>query len=294
MSSRKFRILDSHVNIGCGELRDDPIKSGITPEQILQLMAESDIEKSIIFPASRPSGYADANQEVADYVKRYPNSFIGFGRIRSMPAEPGSNSLQSRVKKLVFRIPGISRSTLNRLRNRFEFLRPINKESFDQECRDELEKCFGLHCLQGVKVHPDEDGYPSTAVLEVTEHYRKPILIHCGHGISLRRIEKDIIKPFTMPIILAHMGGYPAQRKMYFRALELANDYPHVYLNTSFVFFQYILESAITSCPTKIIFGSDAPGVHPVTAISSITPLRISDEDKQLVFWDNMARILCL
>ena len=75
-------------------------------------------------------------------------------------------------------------------------------------------------------------------------------------------------------------------------AIDLANRYPNVYLNTSFVFFQYILESAVARCPEKILFGSDSPGVHPLTAITTILTLNISNELKQMLFHGNIARIL--
>jgi predicted TIM-barrel fold metal-dependent hydrolase len=75
--------------------------------------------------------------------------------------------------------------------------------------------------------------------------------------------------------------------------LDIAHaKYPHVYLDTSYVFFQYILEMALTTCPDKIIFGSDAPGVHPAVSISCILLARVSDEVKQMVLADNICRIL--
>ena len=284
MPSPAFRIFDSHVNIGRGGIEGDPIKSNITAEHILQLMGESNIEQSLIFPASRPGGYAEANEEVARYVTQYPGRFLGFGRIRSEPSVDNvrRSSRGSRLRQ----------SAINRLSSRFWIGPKQNPPEFDEKCQEDLRKCFEEHDLRGIKVHPGEDGYPSRAVLHVLQLYNKPILLHCGRSIDLVRIEEEVIKPFTMPVILAHMGGYPADRKLYLRALDLAKKYPHVYLNTSFVFYQYILELAVKSCPSKVIFGSDSPGVHPLTAVSSILTMRITDELKQMVLRDNVIRII--
>ena len=276
-----FRVFDSHVNIGSGEIDSDPLKSNISPEQILRLMHESNIERSLIFPASRPSGYAEANKEVADYVRQYPDRLLGFGRIRSVPVRKSRSSR-----------PSERRTVLDRLSAKSPLRLKHNSRKLNEECREELRKCFEEYGLRGIKVHPGEDGYPTKTVLTSLHSYNKPILLHCGRSINVVRIEEEVIKPFAMPVILAHMGGYPADRKLYFRALELAKRYPQVYLNTSFVFYQYILELAIKTCPSKIIFGSDAPGVHPLTAVSSILTLRVPDELKQMVFWDNIVGIV--
>lgn len=278
-----FRIFDSHVNIGGGNSICDPIKSNITAEQILELMAESHIERSVIFPASRPEGYAEANKEVAAYVRQYPDRFLGFGRIRSDPV--------ARARR-AFRLPGLKNATVKRVTNRLYGRRSRTSSNFAEECQEEVRKCFSEYGLRGIKVHPGEDGYPSRPVLSTLLSNNKPILLHCGRSISLSRIEEEIIKPFNMPVILAHMGGYPADRKLYFKAISLAKKYPHVYLNTSFVFYQYILELAIAACPRKVIFGSDAPGVHPSAAVSTIMPLHVSDEIKQMVLWDNITRLV--
>ena len=38
--------------------------------------------------------------------------------------------------------------------------------------------------------------------------------------------------------------------------------------------------------------GSDAPGIHPLTALSAILPLRVPDKTKEMVLWDNIARLV--
>ena len=283
MPAPTFRVFDAHVNIGRGELDADPIKSNITARQILDLMKESGVEKSLIFPVSRIGGYAEGNMEVGNLVKQHPNCFLGFGRIRSNPRRRSRHS--SRVLLS-------NQTSVEKLSNKFSILRRKPSSQVDEECQEELRKCFEEYGLRGIKVHPAEDGYPSAAVLRTLRAYNKPLLLHCGRGISLTRIEEEIIKPSAMPVILAHMGGFPADRKLYSKALGLAKQYSNVYLNTSFVFYQYVLDLAMTTCPSKVVFGSDAPGIHPLTALSAILPLRVPDKTKEMVLWNNIVRLV--
>jgi len=286
-----FRVVDAHVHIGRGELRGDPLMSNILPEDILRLMAEARVERSIIFAPHHPGGYREANREIAGYVAAEPSRFTAFGRIRSRPVAPkalpvwhrGLRKTSRTLAALGTELPGAGRVS--------RWLQPpVRGRAGDDE--DEARRCLEVYGFSGMKIHPAQDGLPSRAVFALLDDQRKPALFHCGLGVDLRAIEETVIKRFRMPIILAHMGGYAAERRMYKAALELARRYPHVYLDTSYVFFQYILEDALATCPDKIVFGSDAPGVHPAVSISCIRLARASDEAKQMVLADNICRIL--
>jgi predicted TIM-barrel fold metal-dependent hydrolase len=286
-----FRVVDAHVHIGRGEIRDDPLMSNILPADILRGMAEARVERSIIFAPYYPGGYHDVNQEVAGYVADNPRRFLGFGRVRSRPVarlalpvwRRGVRKLSRTLGALDAELPGAGRMS--------RWLQPAVPPR-DSDGFEEARRCLDEYGFSGMKIHPHQDGLPSHAVFGLLQDQRKPVLFHCGTGVDLRLIEETVIRRYTMPIILAHMGGYAAERRMYVAAIALARKYPHVYLDTSYVFFQYILEMALTTCPDKIIFGSDAPGVHPAVSISCILLARVSDEVKQMVLADNICRIL--
>ena len=291
MPTNTFRVVDAHVHIGRGELRDDPLMSNIFPTDILRLMAEAQVERSVIFAPYYPGGYHDVNKEIAGYVAENPLKFIAFGRARSRPvgrvAVPVWRRAVRKVSKtlqaLDAELPGAG--SVSRWLQR-------DPPPDDTNCYDEVRRCLEQYRFSGLKIHPVQDGLPSHAVFSLLHDQRKPVLFHCGTGVNLRHIEETIIKRYTMPVVLAHMGGYAAERQMYVAAIALAQKYPHVYLDTSYVFFQYVLEMAFATCPTKIVFGSDAPGVHPATSIACILSARVSDEVRQMVLADNICRIL--
>jgi predicted TIM-barrel fold metal-dependent hydrolase len=290
MDTDTFQIVDAHVHIGRGQISTDPLMSNISAEHILQLMSEASVRCSIIFAPHCPAGYSEANREVAAYVAERPEKFIGFGRVRFRPVGRAPLPFWRRGARKLSRIVngrfgGFPERYLERL---------VDPGAADrqQQTLDEVRRCFEQYKFRGIKLHPVQDGVPPAPVFDIIDDCRKPVLFHAGTGIDLRALEEKIIRRYRMPIILAHMGGYAADRRLYLEAIALAQRYPHVYLDTSYVFFQYVLEMALTSCPSKIVFGSDAPGVHPRTSITCLLSLRVADEVKQMVLADNIRRIL--
>jgi len=95
---KHLRIIDAHchagkgLNYGKNDSSCDPWTTYNDPERTLRRMEESGINRTIIFPISNTT-YEKANEEIASYVRRWPDKFIGFakhdgkteaGRIRSL------------------------------------------------------------------------------------------------------------------------------------------------------------------------------------------------------------------
>ncbi|MHC4168163.1 MAG: amidohydrolase family protein [Planctomycetota bacterium] len=91
-------VIDAHchagkgVNYGRGDHTSDPWTTYNDPRWTLTRAAEVGIDKTIIFPINNAT-YKEANEEIASYVRRWPDKFIGFakhdskteaGRIRKM------------------------------------------------------------------------------------------------------------------------------------------------------------------------------------------------------------------
>lgn len=78
-------IIDAHCHAGRGlnygktERAHDPWTTFNDPEWTLRRMDEGGIDKSIIFPISNTT-YEKANEEIASYVRRWPDRFIGFAK----------------------------------------------------------------------------------------------------------------------------------------------------------------------------------------------------------------------
>ncbi len=96
--SGRPKVIDTHchagkgLNFGRNDKTYDPWTTYNDPKWTLDRMAEVGIDRTIIFPINNTT-YKEANEEIASYVKRWPQKFIGFakhdsntedGRIRDM------------------------------------------------------------------------------------------------------------------------------------------------------------------------------------------------------------------
>ncbi|MFH1716127.1 MAG: amidohydrolase family protein [Planctomycetota bacterium] len=95
---KRPKIIDAHchagkgMNYGRNDKTYDPWTTYNDPRWTLDRAAEVGIDKTIIFPINNTT-YKEANEEIASYVRRWPEKFIGFakhdskteaGRIRDM------------------------------------------------------------------------------------------------------------------------------------------------------------------------------------------------------------------
>jgi len=106
---KRPKVIDAHchagrgINYGKNDPTSDPWTTYNDPKWTLSRAEQAGIDKTIIFPISNRT-YQEANQEIASYVRRWPDKFVGFakhdskteaGKIRSM--------LQREVRELGLR-----------------------------------------------------------------------------------------------------------------------------------------------------------------------------------------------
>ena len=81
--SERPKVIDAHCHAGKGINygKNDPTSAPWTtyndPRWTLRRAQEAGIDKTIIFPISNTT-YQEANEEIASYVRRWPEKFIGF------------------------------------------------------------------------------------------------------------------------------------------------------------------------------------------------------------------------
>lgn len=79
------QIVDAHCHAGAGmnygqdHATTDPWTTFNDPRRTLRRMEEAGIDRTIIFPISNTT-YEKANEEIAGYVQRWPDRFIGFAK----------------------------------------------------------------------------------------------------------------------------------------------------------------------------------------------------------------------
>lgn len=82
---RRFSVIDAHchagrgINYGKSEATCDPWTTYNDPRWTLRRMDEVGIDRTIIFPINNTT-YKGANEEIARYVRQWPERFIGFAK----------------------------------------------------------------------------------------------------------------------------------------------------------------------------------------------------------------------
>jgi len=80
-----YPVIDAHChagkgyNYGKGDATTPPWTTYNDPEVILRRAREADIDQSVIFPIENRT-FENANEEIAEIVRKYPGKFIGFAK----------------------------------------------------------------------------------------------------------------------------------------------------------------------------------------------------------------------
>jgi hypothetical protein len=155
----------------------------------------------------------------------------------------------------------------------------------------QLGSYYASGSLYGLKIHLGFER-PHGDILAWCEHRQMPTIWHLPNRESFGWFEQEVLPRYAFPMILAHFGGYPADRTRYGRAIALLDRYPYVYLDTSCVVFHHYLATAIARAPDRVLFASDGPAVSPRAARALIEALRCSGKMKRQVLATNALRLV--
>lgn len=155
----------------------------------------------------------------------------------------------------------------------------------------EIERMASNLHLRGVKLHPRAQGFGPKhpglhAVLKKVSEHALVVVFDSGSTNAPWHEMSDLARQFPeMPMIMAHMRGAG-----YIDAAEAA---PNIYLGTTKVPEERIVEAVQEIGPERIVSGSDSPYVSVDDEINKIRSIdRLSRNDKNLILGLNMARIL--
>ena len=154
-------------------------------------------------------------------------------------------------------------------------------------------RTLGLH---GLKLHHGCDGFdpagPATRrIVGLAGELGVPVIFH-SIGIVEVLGELAAACPQT-PIVLGHMGGLWDWQAAE-RATDLAEGLHNVWLETSALLVTFAIEEAAARVGGKVLFGSDAPAIHPAVELAKITTARMTDDTRAAVLGGNAARLLGL
>ena len=90
-------------------------------------------------------------------------------------------------------------------------------------------------------------------------------------------------------IILGHMGGYLHVDE----AMEVAERYPNIYLETSAMPYPHRIREAVARIgPERVIYGSDGPVCSPRIEVEKVRLAGLDERAERLILGDNMQRIV--
>jgi hypothetical protein len=124
----------------------------------------------------------------------------------------------------------------------------------------------GLDGYAGIKLLPHLDGLPDAETMAEVRASGLPVLVHGGVHIPPDWIERNLVHEVGGILIIGHLGSYPGSEPELRGAVELAREHDHVYLETSGAWGASFVQHAVSEVPAKVLFGSDAPLVHPAVA----------------------------
>ncbi len=162
----------------------------------------------------------------------------------------------------------------------------------------QLRRAFEDYGFRGVKIHPGlGDGFPTRRFLELMSEYQRPLLVHTKPDLEYIDAMAHIARSYPrVPLILGHMGGFSTFWPGFVKLCAVeAKQIPNLYLDTAFVFLHNWIALGVEICgPEKVLFGTDAPGMHPAIVLKQIELCHFSDSEKALILGGNARKLIKL
>lgn len=175
----------------------------------------------------------------------------------------------------------------------FAWLNPHDGELAIQE----LERLVLDHGFRGLKLHPLLHAFRANDEAVVGDLVQQagemdvPVLVHSGHApFSLPWQVADLARRHpSAVVIMAHMGG---QFTYLDDAIDLAATIPNLYLDTTNVVMHHKIRDAVARAGAdKVLFGSDAPHIHPKVQMEAIRCAKLAPAEEELVLGENARRL---
>ena len=150
--------------------------------------------------------------------------------------------------------------------------------------------------FKGLKLHPGNDKWKvnsneTRALMEMARDYGIPVLF--DPVVQLDDIFGLIREYPTLNFIIAHMGGF-YDWKTIERCIALVEELDNVYLDTPFAMVHVMLRRAAERIPDRLLFGTDAPAIHPAVELAKIRSLGLPKEVEDKILGRNISRLLHL
>jgi uncharacterized protein len=141
----------------------------------------------------------------------------------------------------------------------------------------------------GIKVHR-YDARINRAVCDAARHYRIPVLYDPVGEVSVADL-LGVEYP-DVNFIIPHLGSFADDWKAQQAFIDPLSRYPNLFADTSGIRRFDLLQQAIDRAgPSKVLFGSDGPWLHPGLELAKVFALRMKPQERSLVLSGNFLRI---
>lgn len=174
---------------------------------------------------------------------------------------------------------------------------PLKPATYQQ-----AEEMLKLPKCVGIKIHPEEHGYPITehgrAIFEFAAKHRAIVLTHSSEQNSQACDFIPFLNDYPeVSLILAHIGcGWDGDLTHQVRAIQQSR-YGNVFADTSSArsITPKLIEWAVREIGAdRVLFGTDTPLYHASMQRIRIDHADLSDQDKKLILRDNAIKLFKL
>jgi uncharacterized protein len=144
--------------------------------------------------------------------------------------------------------------------------------------------------FRGIKIH-GHDSLPTREVCDAARRLNVPLLIDVFGEPQAAEMFAAQFPDVTF--IVPHLGSFGDDWKVIRQVIDLIARRPNVYTDTSGVRnFDLLVEAVRRAGPSKILFGSDGPWLHPGLELEKIRLLGLPPTQEALILGGNIRRIL--
>jgi predicted TIM-barrel fold metal-dependent hydrolase len=156
--------------------------------------------------------------------------------------------------------------------------------------RSLIEEAVTRHGFAGIKVHR-HDGPITREVCESARAFSLPVLYDLVGEVSVVELLAEEYPDVSF--IIPHLGSFSDDWRAQLALIDHLVRHPNIYADTSGVRRFDLLDQAVRRAgPSKILFGSDGPWLHPAVELAKIKALRLTASDEQLVLSKNFLRLI--
>lgn len=167
----------------------------------------------------------------------------------------------------------------------------------DEKIHQDIKLAVDEWGFMGLKVHLEMQETTIDKlrlIFNEAERFQIPIYIHIGEDYET--ISKLCNEFKQVNVILGHLGTgvYRLDPKRLDKSLRLGEKHGNLYLETSGNTYPFVRKAVEVLRPEKIVFGTDIPHTHPLVEVKMIELLNLSKKEENLIFAENICKILNL